>query len=167
MALTIRMNGLDRHSVRNAINQLKEFQTDYDTKMQEVCERLAHLGEATASVEFAQAEYDGTNDVSVVAEPFGNGWRVRASGNAVLFIEFGSGATKGYGHPEPQGYGPGTYPGKGHWNDPKGWVYGGIGSGKNRVPLRSFGNRPAAAMYHAEQDIRAEIERVVSEVFGQ
>ena len=160
MAITIRMNGLDRHSVRNAINRLKDFQTDYDTKMQEVCERLAHLGEATASVEFAQAEYDGTNDVSVVAEPFGNGWRVRASGNAVLFIEFGSGATYGYGHPDPQGYGPGTYPStKGHWNDPKGWYY--------KHGVRSFGNPPSAAMYHAEQDIRAEIERVVSEVFGQ
>ena len=160
MAITIRMNGLDRHSVRNAINRLKEFQTDYDTKMQTVCERLAHIGEARASVEFSNAQYDGTNDVSVIAEPFGNGWRVRASGNAVLFIEFGSGATKGYGHPEPQGYGPGTYPStKGHWNDPKGWYY--------KHGVRSFGNPPAAAMYHAEQDIRAEIERVVSEVFGQ
>lgn len=159
MAITIRMNGLDRHSVRNAINQLKEFQTDYDTKMQTVCEQLATMGAVRASLEFARAPYSGTNDVSVTAEPFGNGWRVRASGNAVLFIEFGSGATYGYGHPEPQGYGPGTYPGKGHWNDPKGWWYG---HGKH-----TYGNPPAAAMYHAEQDIRAEIERVVSEVFGQ
>lgn len=166
MALTIRINGLDRHSVRNAITELKKYQTDMDSKVMRVCEMLAHIGEVRASADFGNAQYDGNNDVKVTAEPYGTGWRVVASGNAVLFIEFGAGAKMGYGHPNPQGYGPGTYPGKGHWNDPKGWVYGGVGKGKGRKPLRSFGNRPAAAMYNAEQDIRGEIERVVSEVFG-
>lgn len=156
--ITIRINGLDRHSVRNAITELKKFQADFDSKMNQVCERLAHIGEVRASAMFSNAAYDGTNDVSVRAEQYGTGWRVVASGNAVLFIEFGSGASKGYGHPNPQGYGPGTYPGKGHWNDPKGWYY--------KHGVKSFGNPPAAAMYYAEQDIRAEIERVVSEVFG-
>ncbi len=157
--ITINVNGLDRHSVRNAITRLKELQSDYDSKMQEVCEQLATMGAVRASLEFARAPYSGINDVSVTAEPFGNGWRVRASGNAVLFIEFGSGVKMGYGHPEPQGYGPGTYPSdKGNWNKPNGWWYA---HGKH-----TFGNPPAAAMYHAEQDIRAEIERVVSEVFG-
>lgn len=157
--ITIRINGLDRHSVRNAITELKKFQADFDSKMNQVCERLAHIGEVRASAMFSNAAYDGTNDVSVRAEQYGTGWRVVASGNAVLFIEFGSGVKMGYGHPNPQGYGPGTYPSdKGNWNKPNGWWYA---HGKH-----TFGNPPAAAMYYAEQDIRAEIERVVSEVFG-
>lgn len=159
MSRTIRINGLDSESVRNAIAEMKDFKSSYDEKMHLVCERLASLGAVRASLEFSRAPYSGTNDVSVTAEPFENGWRVRASGDAVLFIEYGAGATYGYGHPDPQGYGPGTYPStKGHWDNPKGWWYA---RGQH-----TYGNPPAAAMYHAEQDIKREIERVVSEVFG-
>lgn len=161
MSVEITINAFDRHSIRNAINKLKTYQADIDGKMQEVCERLAHIGENRARIDFSAATYDGNNDVVVSAEPFESGWRVRASGEATLFIEFGSGAI-GYGHPEPQGYGPSTWSlserGKGHWDDPNGWYYA---HGK-----KSWGNPPAAAMFHAEQDIRAEIENVVREVFG-
>lgn len=159
--MDFQINGLDSESVRGALTELKRYQSDVDRKMQRVCEKLAHIGQATASVGFSNAIYDGTNDVSVVAEPFGNGWRVHASGQATLFIEFGSG-TIGYGHPQPQEYGPGTWSdganGKHHWQDPNGWYYA---HGK-----KSWGNPPAMAMYRAEQDIKREIERVVSEVFG-
>lgn len=157
--LRISINGMSSDSVRRAIEKLDTLRTDMSDKMNTVCERLATLGAVRASLEFARAPYNGDNDVTVTAEPFGDGWRVRASGEAVLFIEFGAGATYGYGHPDPQGYGPGTYPSnKGHWNDPNGWWYA-----RNQ---HTYGNPPAAAMYHAEQDIRREIERVVSEVFG-
>ena len=155
----ITVQAFDRHSIRNAINKLKTYQTDIDGKMQEVCERLASMGALRASLEFSRAPYNGDNDVEVTAEPYDGGWRVRASGEAVLFIEFGAGAAYGYGHKEPQGYGPGTYPSdKHHWDDPNGWWYG---HGKH-----TYGNPPSAAMYHAEQDIRTEIENVIREVFG-
>lgn len=162
--ITIRVNGLDRHSVRNAITELKKLQADNEDKMDQVCERLATYGAFRASMEFSRSEYVGINDVSVSAEKTGNGWQVKASGDSVLFLEYGSGASRGYGHPNPQGYGPGTYPGKGHWNDPKGWylpksVFGVRG-------IHNFGNRPTMAMYLAEQDMRAEIDNVVNEVFG-
>lgn len=160
--MNIQVNGLDPESVRNAVTELRQYQSDIDGKMRQVCEKLAHIGQVRASVGFSNAIYDGTNDVSVTAEPFDNGWKVRASGHATLFIEFGSG-TIGYGHPEPQEYGPGTWSdsesGKRHWQDPNGWYYA---HGR-----KSFGNPPAAAMYYAEQDIRREIETVVKEVFGQ
>lgn len=160
MSASIRFNGLNSASVRRVVTKLSKTRTSYDAKMQTVCERLATLGAVRASLEFSRAPYSGENDVAVTAEPYGSGWRVRASGEAVLFIEFGAGVTYGYGHPDPQGYGPGTYPStKGHWDDPNGWWYA---HGRH-----TYGNPPAAAMYHAEQDIRASIERVVSEVFGQ
>ena len=127
--------------------------------------KIAEYGAERARTGFSFASYDGTNDVTVTAEPTTLGARVRASGQAVLFIEYGAGAKMGYGHPDPGPYGPGTYPGKGHWNDPNGWIYGGIGSGKSRVPLRTWGNPPACAMYNAEQDMYYRAYDIASEVF--
>lgn len=159
MSVEITLNAFDRHSIRNAINKLKTYQADIDGKVQEVCERLASMGALRASLEFSRAPYNGDNDVEVTAEPYDGGWRVRASGEAVLFIEFGAGVRYGEGHPNPQGYGPGTYnPTSPNWNNPNGWWY--------PYHQHTYGNPPAAAMFHAEQDIRAEIENVVREVFG-
>lgn len=155
---TITINGFDPVSIRSAISELQAMQNKVERMGMSVCERLATLAATRASIEYARAPYNGVNDVVVVAEPFDNGWRVRASGNAVLFIEYGSGATYGFGHPNPMGFGPGTYPGKGHWADPKGWWYG--------HGLHSYGNPPAAAMYHAEQDVRSLAPSVVTEVIN-
>jgi hypothetical protein len=84
------------------------------------------------------------------------GYAVMANGQAVLFIEFGSGLI-GFGHPEPHGMGPGTYPGKGHWNDPNGWYYA---HGK-----KSHGNPPNMPMYTTVKELEQELERMVKEVF--
>ncbi len=161
--MIITCDGFDSASVQAAIVELQRFRTDFADKAMRVCERLAHIGEVRARLEFdaASKTYDGTNDVSVTVEPIANGYRVIASGNAVLFIEFGSG-TIGGGHRNPGIYGPGTWSdgpgGKGHWQDPGGWYYA---HGK-----KSKGNPPAAAMYLAEQEILREIQNVADEVFG-
>ena len=42
---------------------------------------------------FASAQYDGDNDVSVMMETGNKTWRIVASGESVLFIEYGSGIT--------------------------------------------------------------------------
>ena len=152
--MTITINGFDTASINSAINQLERLRED---KTQEVCMRIAEYGAQRARTTFSFASYDGVNDVRVVAEPTIGGARVRASGNAVLFIEYGAGAKRGYGHPRPQGYGPGTYPGKGHWDDPNGWYY--------RHGVRSWGNPPACAMYNAEQDMYYRAHEIASEVF--
>lgn len=57
----------------------------------------------------------------VQTEP--NKFVLQTESTAILFLEFGAGVTKGYGHPDVGNFGPGTYPGKGHWNDPNGWWY--------------------------------------------
>lgn len=158
--IVIPIDIFDIDSVNAAKEKLRAYYRKIDRKAKEICERLAKIGEAKATAGFSKAIYDGKNDVVVTVRQTGETqYVVEASGESVLFIEFGSGATHGYGHPDPQGYGPGTYPSdKGHWNDPNGWYYA---HGK-----KSFGNPPAAAMYHAEQDIRDSIEKVVKEVFG-
>ena len=157
--MTVDVNIFDYASVSRAQRRLDEYYADLIEKANTVCERLATIGAVRASLDFSRAIYNGTNDVAVTVEPIDNGYAIHATGNAVLFIEFGSGASYGYGHPEPEGYGPGTYPGKGHWDDPNGWWYG--------SHEHSYGNPPAAAMYHAQQDILREVQRIADEVFAR
>lgn len=156
--MTVDVNIFDYASVSRATRRLDEYFADLIEKANTVCERLASMGAVRASLDFSRAIYNGTNDVAVTVEPIDNGYAIHARGNAVLFIEFGSGASYGYGHPEPEGYGPGTYPGKGHWDDPNGWWYG------NHE--HSYGNPPAQAMYNAKRDIQAEVQRIADEVFN-
>ena len=144
-------------------NELKEYRRWQQEKAKALCERLAQLGAATASIRFARAAYTGQKDVTVTAEPTANGWIVRASGQSVLFIEFGAGATYGYGHPESGefGMGPGTYPdGKGHWDDPGGWYLPKSAGGGH-----TYGNPPAMPMYEARKAIEQELPRIIREVF--
>ena len=156
--MTVDVNVFDYASVSRAQRRLDEYFADLIEKANTVCERLATIGAVRASLDFSRAIYNGTNDVTVSVEPIDNGYAIHARGNAVLFIEFGAGATYGYGHPEPEGYGPGTYPGKGHWDNPNGWWYG------NHE--HSYGNPPAQAMYNAKRDVLAEVQRIADEVFG-
>jgi len=156
--VTVDVNIFDYASVSRATRSLEEYAADLIEKANTVCERLASMGAVRASLDFSRAIYNGTNDVAVTVEPIDNGYAIHATGNAVLFIEFGSGASYGYGHPEPEGYGPGTYPGKGHWDDPNGWWYG------NHE--HSYGNPPAQAMYNAKREIQAEVQRIADEVFA-
>lgn len=135
-----------------------------EEKALELAERLASLGATVASIRFSRAVYTGPKDVDVTVEELPNGYKVKADGESVLFIEFGSGVTYGYGHPEAGefGMGPGTYPdGKGHWDDPKGWYLPKSAGGGH-----TFGNPPAMPMYEARKAIEQELPRIVKEVFG-
>lgn len=157
---------LSASGIKELQTGLRDYEKWIERKTEELASRLADMGAQKAEINFAAAYYDGDEDHSITVEQRGdNEFAVIASGRTVLFVEFGTGLI-GYGHPEPNGYGPGTYPGKGHWNDPNGWIYGGVGSGKNRKPLRSHGNPPNMPMYHAIEELEQELARVVKEVFA-
>lgn len=159
--MKIVVNPYDKESVANAVKEVKRYKRWLKGKEKLLRKRLAAVGKDVARVEFSQAIYDGVNDVTVNVEEQGKKVTVFAQGRAVLFIEFGSGAKYGYGHPESNGYGPGTYSdgpdGKGHWDDPNGWYYA---HGK-----RSFGNPPAMAMVHARDKMVEQYTAIVREVF--
>lgn len=149
---------LDGKGVDEMLKGVQEYKIWLSKKTDELVQRLAERGATVASVNFAAAYYDGDNDVSVSTEQRGqNVCAVVATGEATLFIEFGSGLI-GYGHPEPQGFGPGTYPGKGHWDDPDGWWYA---HGK-----KSHGNPPAMAMYNTVKELEQDLEQIAREVFS-
>ena len=164
MAKTIRMNGISEATIEAAVQELRRYAEWIDRKESELISKLAERGKNVASVKFASAKYDGTNDVSVRVDNTGSVAVIYAEGEAVAFIEFGSGSATGYGHPQAgeHGFGPGTWStsesGKGHWDDPDGWYYE---HGK-----KSHGNPPAMAMYDAVQTMTAEITSIAREVFG-
>lgn len=163
---------LSSRSVRALRNQLKAYADSLDHRCSALLDRLSEIGVQTASQGFASAQYDGVNDVSVKAERVSDAIiRIVASGEAVAFIEFGSGVIGG-GHPEAGalGFGPGTYPGKGHWDNPKGWTFYGEDGGTNGVWVRdgvwrTRGNPPAMAMHNANEEMLRQILSISREVF--
>lgn len=152
---------LTNKSITNAIKEVRKYQAWVKAKETELRSRLAMMGATVASIQFARAIYNGSNDVTVRVDDTGSVAVIYAEGEAVAFIEFGAGATYGYGHPMAGqfGVGPGTYPdGKGHWDNPRGWWYG---SGQH-----SYGNPPAMAMYQAVQEITENVTKIAKEVFA-
>lgn len=154
---------LSESGIQKIQDELMVYRKWQEEKARELAERLAALGATVASIRFSRAVYTGKKDVDVTVEALPNGYKVKADGESVLFIEFGSGVTYGYGHPEAGefGMGPGTYPnGKGHWDDPKGWYLPKSAGGGH-----TFGNPPAMPMYEARKAIEQELPRIVKEVF--
>lgn len=154
-------------NLSDVIRQLEQYRNTLHDKMRLLLEGLATIGVDIANVSFGSMHYDGDRDVSV-----GPVWlddhtlALSARGKDVLFMEFGSGALYGDGHPQAKqfGYGPGTWSdnealgGKGHWDDPNGWYY--------RHGEKSWGNPPAMAMHDAAQKMRAAVTKTAREVFG-
>lgn len=152
------------------ISQIENYRKDLQSKINLFLEKLATLGAYRARVEFSNAMYAGKNDVEISVEPTKTGYKVEAKGQAVLFIEFGTGVINPE-HPQSSevGFSHGTY-GKGKGANEKGWVY--IGEqGNAGQPIRegvyhTYGNPPAKAMYYASKDMKSEIYSVAKEVFG-
>ena len=147
-------------SIKSGIKELRLYKSWIIEKEAELRSRLAALGATVASIEFSRAIYNGSKDVSVRVDDTGSVAVIYAEGESVAFIEFGAGIKYGYGHPQAgeHGMGPGTYPGKGHWDNEKGWWYG---HGQH-----SYGNPPAMAMYDAVQKMTEELTRIAKEVFS-
>ena len=151
-----------RGSIDDIIKGLEDYKKSLKAKADALLKALAEAGVEAASISFHGTGYLGDDNVEVTVEQRGPGsFAVVASGKAVLFLEFGAGVTMGGGHPNPMGYGPGTYPGKGHWDDPKGWWLPKEAGGGH-----TYGNAPSAAMYHTGKSLHAIVADAAREVFG-
>lgn len=154
---------LTNKSVGKAVRDVQKYHAWVVRKEAELREKLALRGATVASIRFARAIYSGSNDVTVRVDNTGSVAVIYAEGTAVAFIEFGTGAKYGYGHPQAGklGVGPGTYSdgpdGKGHWRDPNGWWFG--------SSQHTYGNPPAMAMYAAVQEIAQSVTEIAMEVF--
>lgn len=161
MPKTIEIDLFSSDSITSAIAELQKYKQWVLVKEKELRDRLAAIGATVASLQFARAIYNGTNDVTVRVDNTGSVAVIYAEGSAVAFIEFGAGIKHGYGHPEAGkfGVGPGTYPeGKGHWDNEHGWWYG--------HNLHTYGNPPAMAMYQAREQMVEQITQIAKAVFA-
>ena len=155
------MNG----SIDDIIKGLESYKRTLKVKADALVKALAEAGCEAVTVTYAGTRYTGPRDEKVTVEERGPGkYAIVASGQTVLFVEFGAGVYLGGGHPNPMGYGPGTYPGKGHWDDPNGWYLPKSTMGKSGV--HTYGNAPSAAMYHTAKSLREMVEQAAKAVFG-
>lgn len=153
-------------NVDKVLKQVRQYRDELQNKMRLFLEKLGEIGVNTAEVKFATAQYDGDNNVEVLPLTWldENKLVVSATGNAVTFIEFGSGVMADSTDYAMQfGYGPGSWSdnealgGKHHWQDPKGWYY--------EHDKYSTGNPPARAMYDAGKEMRNRIAEIAREVW--
>ena len=175
--MKIKIRPGSRASIAAALQKLDDYEAMREREMTTFLDRLRQVGQAEATKRFAEAQYDGTNDVVVTAERTERGWRIIAQGEAVAFIEFGSGV---FQPPYPSDalvqHERGVY-GRGQGANENGWIYeGDMGTGgvqmynRNGEPkpgvYRTKGNPPAMAMYYAVRAMRDAAPRIAKEVFG-
>lgn len=163
MKYTLSIDGINRLK-RDVIGKQKWLQE----RTHELARRLAEIGVEQARISFALAPYDGIKEFDV--EPLPNGdarFIVRATGDSVLFIEFGVGNI-GHGHPEAADnmMGPGTYPGQTHVPVP-GWWYLPKEIQETTGKETSIGNPASMPMYNAVKYLEQHLEQIAREVFAE
>lgn len=170
--MNIKVNVFDPASIDAAIEQLENYQKKLKDAAAEIVRQLSLIGYDVAYQVMSEHVYSGETLSSLtIVEESPTKHILMAGSTALLFFEFGAGI-KGGGHPDPQGFGPGTYPGQKHAFDPKGWWfptndpalavrYDKDGQGWGH----SYGNPPHMPMYKAERKMKDDLERVAKEVF--
>lgn len=120
---------------------------------------------------FASAEYDGINDVTVSMETGDNTWSIVASGESVLFIEYGSGIF--YPHTSEFGnasaYPPTSWSAShGKWLvDPKVTTYGGKWPIPGWKGYWTKGNKSANVMYDTRKTLQALLKIEAKRAIGK
>ena len=153
-----------RGSIDDIIKGLEDYKKSLKAKADALVKALAEAGCEAVTVTYAGTRYKGPRDENVTVEERGEGkYAIVASGQTVLFVEFGAGVYLGGGHPQASefGYGPATYPGQVHAEDPRGWWLPKEAGGGH-----TYGNAPSAAMYHTAKSLREMLLQAARGVFG-
>lgn len=168
--------GLNEKDIDRAIKEINEYKQKLLSKCERFTERLALIGVKEASIRFTTAMYDGINDVTVELDDSNSGnckYRIVADGEAVAFIEFGSGVyhnpSEPYPNPRPSGIvGIGEY-GKGRGKR-KAWFYKGEAGTNGEVQkngvVKTRGNPASMPMWYASEEMKNSITQIAREVFG-
>lgn len=156
-----------------AAREVEKFKKKIQTGCEQLVKRLAQEGQEIASMKFGSAIYAGYNDVHVEVEEDGKAKvLVIALGNAVLFIEFGTGVRYPTPHPEAGKFGftRGGY-GQGRGANPKGWFYkgdpGNAGEPARQRPgmMHTYGNPANRCMYGTVRELEEHYRELVKECF--
>lgn len=170
MKFKINILGID--SLKKKLDKLNKITTD-ESFRKRVLLRLAEIGIKEADTIFSTAQYDGTNDVKMLDPQWINDSTIQviAKGQAVTFIEFGSGVFYTEQHPKATEMGAirGEY-GKGKGKQNTWGFYGEAGTNgvvrkitdKGQL-VTTHGNPPAKAMYEASKVMRLKILEIIRE----
>lgn len=182
--ISLKVTGIEK-----ALEKLDFFESDLEPRMKEVVNRLMAEGYQVADAAFKSAGYPGFNDVEVATPVWEDDLLVLcANGNAVAFIEFGTGKKFENYPTDIPGESSDPYStlglsrrgeyGKHQGSNPKGWTYvGDVGKGELAFPMEStgfrtnwtMGNPPARAMYQAAVTVadRQRAIEIAREVFSK
>lgn len=173
MGKTVIKFSLNSKDIDRAIKEIERYKQEFLKKENLLLERLAELGFHEASVRFATAMYDGVNDSDVTIEKTDKGYSILARGEAVAFIEFGTGVyhntSEPYPNPRPEGIvGIGEYgQGKGKRSA---WYYKGEpgtnGEMNAKGVVKTRGNPASMPLWYASEEMRNSILQIAREVFG-
>lgn len=162
---------LSEKSLKKAINQLKQYQKDFEDKNEEFVRRLAELGIPVIeeNISIAQGDSDKSHNTYIKISTL-KGYseaKVVVEGKDILFLEFGSGIhynVPAGSSPHPKGeefgYTIGSY-GKGLGENDS-WYY----TDSTGVSQKSHGTQATMPMYKASVEMRQKIRKIAKEVFG-
>lgn len=169
MNIKMRASGIDR-----IIRRLDKAEKRLDEQVKQFAERLGSIGIQYMQVGFANAIYDGDNDVTIdnMVWMTDTTLRLTARGQSVAYIEFGTGTVYVGGaneHPKAEQFGAirGSRGKQKGLNPP--WVYfgnpGSRGIDNGNGFVLTFGNPANRVMYNSAKEMRLRIEEVAKEVF--
>lgn len=164
MARLISIDVFDIASIRNAAREVEDTTKWLEKKSDELCRRLAELGEDVALTAYADADAEANDDVDVEVVKEGKQYILRAFGSQVYFVEFGAGTAAGENYDTsvilpPVDITPGSWSktlGTGEFDRWKTWHHKGIKYDKV-VPRKG--------MYLAVKEIEQNIKTIAEEVF--
>lgn len=162
--MKIVINPFDKKSIDAALKKVQQYEKDFRAKEIEFVRRLKEIGVSVAEAGFATADYDGVNDVLIAETQNGARAVVIAYGEAVGFIEFGTGVKFREYDSSTTEYTPpkhGTY-GKGRGKNPHGWYFK---QGEGAAARHTHGNEPAEAMLAARNEMIQRVIEIAREVW--
>lgn len=168
-------------SVDAAIKRIENYQSKLPDIGDKIARELAHMGYSVAYGIMSGHVFSGETigNLDVIEDGPGK-YILFDESSAILFFEFGAGARYGGGHPwdGELNFGPGTYPGMGHWDDPKGWWFPTDDprlivstttdkNGQKHTWGHSYGNKPYMPFYSASKEMRTNLLEVAKKVFQE
>ena len=166
---------LTEQSINRAIEEVKRYKQWLLDKTEEFLKALGDEGLQISSAKFADAVYDGTNDVTCQVKRRGkNKLAIVAVGGATLFIEFGTGVKYPDNHPEAaeNGMVRGQY-GYKLGRLEQGWRYAGdpgsngevITEGKHAGEVHTYGNPANMCMYLTVKELEHKFKEIARRVY--
>lgn len=182
MTKTVKVNIWDASSVQNAIYELEKFQHKLEDFPKKLVAILLDRGVEIANYQFENAVYAGVNDTMIHTDisDDGKSARIYAMGQAVLFIEFGTGVFKDSALEEVMNIQSGSLLahgeyGKGKAKNPKGWAY--VGTAGQNPPsdtysiggkgvTRTMGNHANSSLWNTRKALQNILDDAVREAWN-